>query len=306
MKILIAAIAALLVISCNYEKEKLEAKNSTLEAQKMEDSKPSALEGNSINETASADTVAAAPQQRQKDQSRNLPASPPKVDWDKKIIKTASLNAEVKNYDSFYSSLREKVRNFGGYVAQEEQSQSEYKIENTITIKVPVDQFDNAITSLTTGTDKVSERKITSQDVTTEVVDTKSRMETKKEVRLRYIDLLKQAKNMTEILTVQSEINGIQEQIESAAGRINYLSHSSVFSTINFTFYQVLNISAIDYKEPSFWTKVGTSFKTGWQWTGDLIIGLVSIWPILLFFTGVWVLIRKYIRSKVKPVKVNS
>ena len=306
MKILIAAIAALLVISCNYEKEKLEAKNSTLEAQKMEDSKPSALEGNSINETASADTVAAAPQQRQKDQSRNLPASPPKVDWDKKIIKTASLNAEVKNYDSFYSSLREKVRNFGGYVAQEEQSQSEYKIENTITIKVPVDQFDNAITSLTTGTDKVSERKITSQDVTTEVVDTKSRMETKKEVRLRYIDLLKQAKNMTEILTVQSEINGIQEQIESAAGRINYLSHSSVFSTINFTFYQVLNISAIDYKEPSFWTKVGTSFKTGWQWTGDLIIGLVSIWPILLFFTGVWLLIRKYIRAKVKPVKVNS
>jgi len=235
-----------------------------------------------------------------------LPASPPKVDWDKKIIKTASLNAEVKNYDSFYSSLREKVRNFGGYVAQEEQSQSEYKIENTITIKVPVDQFDNAITSLTTGTDKVNERKITSQDVTTEVVDTKSRMETKKEVRLRYIDLLKQAKNMTEILTVQSEINGIQEQIESAAGRINYLSHSSVFSTINFTFYQVLNISAIDYKEPSFWTKVGTSFKTGWQWTGDLIIGLVSIWPILLFFTGVWLLIRKYIRAKVKPVKVNS
>ena len=306
MKILIAAIAALLVISCNYEKEKLEAKNSTLEAQKMEDSKPSALEGNSINETASADTVAAAPQQRQKDQSRNLPASPPKVDWDKKIIKTASLNAEVKNYDSFYSSLREKVRNFGGYVAQEEQNQSEYKIENTITIKVPVDQFDNAITSLTTGTDKVNERKITSQDVTTEVVDTKSRMETKKEVRLRYIDLLKQAKNMTEILTVQSEINGIQEQIESAAGRINYLSHSSVFSTINFTFYQVLNISAIDYKEPSFWTKVGTSFKTGWQWTGDLIIGLVSIWPILLFFTGVWLLIRKYIRAKVKPVKVNS
>ena len=306
MKILIAAIAALLVISCNYEKEKLEAKNSTLEAQKMEDSKPSALEGNSINETASADTVAAAPQQRQKDQSSNLPASSPKVDWDKKIIKTASLNAEVKNYDSFYSSLREKVRNFGGYVAQEEQSQSEYKIENTITIKVPVDQFDNAITSLTTGTDKVSERKITSQDVTTEVVDTKSRMETKKEVRLRYIDLLKQAKNMTEILTVQSEINGIQEQIESAAGRINYLSHSSVFSTINFTFYQVLNISAIDYKEPSFWTKVGTSFKTGWQWTGDLIIGLVSIWPILLFFTGVWLLIRKYIRAKVKPVKVNS
>jgi hypothetical protein len=33
------------------------------------------------------------------------------------------------------------------------------------------------------------------------------------------------AKNMEEILSVQSEINGIQEEIESAAGRIEYLGH---------------------------------------------------------------------------------
>jgi hypothetical protein len=60
-------------------------------------------------------------------------------DWDKKIIKTASVNLEVKDYSNFYTSLREKVRNMGGYIAQEEQSQSDYKIENTMTIKVPVD-----------------------------------------------------------------------------------------------------------------------------------------------------------------------
>ena len=82
---------------------------------------------------------------------------------------------------------------------------------------------------------ELNEKKITSEDVTTEVIDTRSRLEAKKQVRLRYLDLLKQAKNMEEILSVQSEINGIQEQIESAAGRMEYLQHSSSFSTIHLT-----------------------------------------------------------------------
>src|SRR5688572_9015194 len=134
-----------------------------------------------------------------------------KQDWDKKIIKTANLNLEVKDYNGYNSSLRDKIRQAGGYVAQEQQSQTEYKIENAITIKIPVDQFDNAVTLITVGVE-LNEKKITSQDVTTEVVDTKSRLEARKQVRLRYLDLLKQAKNMAEILTVQSEINEIQDR----------------------------------------------------------------------------------------------
>lgn len=177
---LTAAIAALLVISCNSSQDfsAQKAKTEDILVKEIEEPLPA---GNAVaNEYEKADT-AAFPQTPQKQNQTQKPLAEPKIEWDKKIIKTASLNAEVKNYDSFYSSLREKVRNVGGYIAQEQQNQTEYKIENTITVKVPVDQFDNALTLLTNGTDKVNERKVTSQDVTTEIVDTKSRMETKKQ-----------------------------------------------------------------------------------------------------------------------------
>lgn len=239
------------------------------------------------------------PDDKQKQQPpQQQPAIKP--DWDKKIIKTASLNLEVKDYNTFYSSLREKVKAAGGYIAQEEQTQSDYKIENSLTIKVPVDQFDNAIVQLTTTTEKINEKKITSQDVTTEIIDTKSRMEAKKQVRLRYMDLLKQAKNMEEILSVQSEINDIQEEIESAAGRIEYLGHSSTFSTINLTYYQILNSSAKDTDKPSFGKELSSAFRTGWNWVGDLFVGLVSIWPLfLLIFISVLI----YKRIKIQNPK---
>ena len=212
----------------------------------------------------------------------------PRIDWDKKIIKTASLRLEVKDYNAFATSLREKIKEFGGYIAQEEQVQSGYKIENSLAIKVPVDQFDDAVAQISSKAETVNEKKISSQDVTAEFVDTRSRIEARKQVRLRYMDFLKQAKNMEEILNVQSQINGIQEQIESAAGRIEYLSHSSVFSTINLTYYQILNASAIDDEKPSFGIELNHAFRNGWSWMGDLFVGLVSIWPLLLLiFSGV-------------------
>ena len=255
-----------------------------------------------INETGNiADTVVSDKKQVKHEQGP--PGQNPVVnpDWDKKIIKNASINLEVKDYKVYYTSLREKVRSFGGYIAQEEQTQSEYNIQNNLSIKVPVDQFDNAVFQLTQNVEKLNEKKITSQDVTTEFVDTKSRMESKKQVRQKYLDLLKQAKNMEEILSVQSEINGIQEEIESAAGRIEYLSHSSTFSTINLTYYQVLNPSAKIDENPNFGTKLGIAFRNGGNWVVDLFVGLVSIWPLLLaVFAGI-ILYRKTRKPGIKP-----
>ena len=146
---------------------------------------------------------------------------------------------------------------------------------------------------------KLNEKRVTSEDVTTEFVDTRSRLESKKQVRLRYLDLLKQARNMEEILSVQSEINGIQEEIESASGRIEYMSHSSSFSTINLTFFQVLDEKAVDNEKPSFATKIGSAFRSGWQWIGELSVAIVSIWPLLLLFFAVFVFYKRTKKQKI-------
>ncbi len=294
MKNLFTAVAlALFIISCgnaaNYKEDANEKVNSIADL-----------------ESVNIDTAfAPAPQdeeQRHFDKVKQIPKKQQPVipEWDKKIIKTATLNFEVKDYNDYNSSFREKVKQTGGYIAQEEQSQTDYKIENTLTIKVPVDQFDNSVNLLTGTVEKINEKKITSQDVTTEVVDTKARLEAKKQVRLRYLELLKQARNMEEILSVQSEINDIQEEIESATGRIEYLTHSASFSTIHLTFYQVLNTSAKDSDQPSFGTKLSNAFRNGWNWMGEVLTGFISIWPLLLMIFFAFIVYRKTKNIKTK------
>jgi len=288
--VLVALLSA--VVACN-EKQKsskeIAIPNSQLREEEADRYK---TENNQITDTATT------PTQKRQGQLPVNASNIPMADWDKKIVKTASINIEIKNYKSYSALMRDNIKKFGGYVAQEEQNQSDYKIENTVAIKVPVDQFDNLVNELTKDQEKIIEKKVTSDDVTTDIVDTKSRLETKKEVRLRYLDLLKQARNMQDILNVQNEINGIQENIDAAAGRIEYLSHSSSYSTVNLTYFQVLNASAKDTAEPSYGTKVWLSFKNGWNWIGEVVVGMISIWPLFLLAFTCWFAYKKWLLSK--------
>ena len=204
------------------------------------------------------------------------------ADWDSKIIKTASVKLEIKDFKKYSDYIHNSVKLYGAYVAQEEQTLTDEKSETVITIKVPVAQFETMMNKLPGDDGEVMEKKINTDDVTGEMVDTRGRLEAKKQMRLKYLEFLKQSKNMEEVLQVQNEINSIQEQIESAAGRVNFLSHQAAFSTINLTFYQPMDGFKPTDSAPSFLTRITASFKTGMSWMADLLVGLISIWPLLL------------------------
>jgi Domain of unknown function (DUF4349) len=287
--LLAAAMLLSFLIAC---KEKAESK---MDAMTLTSIKEETASDDKVPDYATDST--ASPDQVQKTKNGNK-SDNPKTDWDKKIIKNATLELEVKEGNMYYKSLREQVKSLGGYIAQEEQTASDYKLENRIVIKVPVDQFDQALADFSEKAEKIQQRKISSEDVTGEIVDTRSRMETKKQVRLRYLELLNQARTMPDILSVQSEINGIQQEIESAAGRVQWLGHAAAYSTINLTYFQVLNEKAKNDNTPSFGSRLLHSFKNGGQWFLELLIGLVAIWPLLLGGVVAVVVGKRYFRKK--------
>ncbi len=137
---------------------------------------------------------------------------------------------------------------------------------------------------------KILIKNITSKDVTGEVVDVRSRLEAKRQARLRYLELMKQAKNMEEVFQVQKEVDEIQEEMEAAAGRVGYLSHAAAYSTIELTYFQILNPDLLNDKERehSFGNRVLEAFGSGFKWLGDLLVALITLWPLIL---GVVVLV---------------
>ncbi len=276
------ALLLLLFFSCN-QTHSGEAKSSLAvpeleRAVAANSSVASLTDGNDLYKSPSPDAPDKQP--HIPTPSTSQPTANP--DWDRKIVKTATLSIETKSFPAFAERLHHLVRESGGYIAQEEQTQTSAQIANTVSIKVPVDRFDDLVHQLPADSDRLTDKKVSSQDVSIEYVDTRSRLETKKEVRERYLDLLKQAHNMKDILAIQQEIDGIQEEMDAASGRINYLGHAAAFSTVNLKFYQVLDATVVENPQPSFPHKIKLSFLEGWEYLSTLALGLLSVWPLWL------------------------
>ena len=292
MRYLLSATAALLMLlgnSCSGNKEKFSTENVQLE------------QIQAIDQVNTVDTTA-LPANPLKSPADQAPAN---TDWDKKIIKSGVLDIEVTEYNKYNETIHQLLKKWEAYVAGEQENSSDYKIENAITIKIPVQYFDDAIQYLST-TGKLLAKQIDARDVTGEYFDTKARMEAKKRIRLRYLDMLQKAKNMEEILQVEREINGIQEQIEAGEGRLNYLGNAATYSTIRLTFFQILNANAIDNNKPGFGKRILLAINDGLKWVGELIIFLVTIWPLFLaLFLGIWIINRTVGSKRTTPVAKN-
>ena len=301
--LLLTSIAIMTLLACNN-------KNSTAEQKTLDVAEASLKSTDNYKPEESnkfygnIDTTAPAPlNEYNSPKQAGGPAAPAQnIDWDKKIIKEATLVVEAKSQKAFNDFVHDQVKRTGGYVSQEEQNKSDYKIENIATIKVPVDQFDNLVKSLTSTKDEnIVTQKVTSQDVTGEVIDTRARTEAKRQIRLRYLDLLKQAKNMEDILKVQQEINNIQEEIEAGAGRVGYLTHAAAYSTVQLTFYEILNPSAVENKSPGFGTRVLNALGNGMDWLGELLVVLLTLWPLWLLAGALVWGFRRWRKTKPNP-----
>lgn len=204
-------------------------------------------------------------------------------DWNKKIIKTANVSLELKDFNAYNRTIHANIKNYGAYIAEEEQTLNAGRLENKITIKVPVTMFDDLMSTFNQdSTFKVIEKKITSQDVSGQVVETKARLEAKKQVREQYLALLHQAKNMKDIIEIQNQVNTIQEDIEGASGRINYLTTQSAYSTIYLSYYQFNTDVNTDTPQPGFFKDLQNAFSNGGKVIGNIIVCIVTIWPLIL------------------------
>lgn len=223
---------------------------------------------------------------------QNTPPSVP-ADWDKQIIKSAALQMRVKELKPATIVIGEAIRSSGGYIASASEVQLSGQLKSEMMIRVPREKFEELLNRLSGYADSITQKSIISEDVTGEYIDIKARIQVKEKTRDQYFEFLKRAKNIEEVLKVQSEITSLQENIEAAKGRINYIQHQSALSSIHLVFYQDIPFIDIPDNIPGFGLAILNSIKTGWTIIQSLIIMLVRIWPFWVIGIGLWLVFRR-------------
>ena len=218
---------------------------------------------------------------------------PAQTDLDRKIIKDATVKMQVTHFDNYARKVRGLAKKYGAYISKEENTDTDEKNEVMMSIKVPVFYFEDLLNELPDAEAKQLERTISSEEVGGQIVDTKARLLTQKQTRDKYIEFLKQGKNVEDVLKVQAEINNLQENIESAESRLAYLSAQTRFSTIGLSFFQPKEGYNYDAK-PGIGSRVLAAFKSGGNGLMDLLVGLLYLWPLWTAGIVIGVLIKKF------------
>ena len=238
-------------------------------------------------------------------------ASPP-AELGVKIIQNATIQLMVKKgrIDEQSAEITLIASSMGGYVVSSSLSgrSNGNHSTGTITIRVPGKKFGAAVKDLRAlGT--VRSMDVSSEDVTQEFVDVKSRLRHDRAVESRLLALLARTKTVSEALAVQAQLDTVQEQIEVSQGRLNYLDQLTELSTITIALREK---GAARQHHTSGGVEWGMrdAFTTGAQRfvtrINNGIISLGGSLPVLLLIGGASLIGRSYWRKRRSRKSLDS
>jgi hypothetical protein len=156
---------------------------------------------------------------------------------DHMIVKNGDIKLLVKDTATALDGVTQIVSDTQGYVVSSRVwYQSSYGKQYeyaTVTIGVPVDQFDSAVLRLGHLAEQVTDLTETGQDVTDQYVDLQSQLTNLEATRDRIKTFLTQAQTVDDALKINQQLSDVEAQIEQIQGKMNYLSGKSAYSTIS-------------------------------------------------------------------------
>ncbi|EYF03968.1 Hypothetical protein CAP_5069 [Chondromyces apiculatus DSM 436] len=143
------------------------------------------------------------------------------------LVYTATVMMSVFEVKASLDRVEAIGRDLGGFLAKRD--------DQTITLRVPVGSFDEAMRRLEDAGDMVH-RNVQVEDVTEEFIDAEVRLRNARAVRDRVEKLLDRAAKVEESLVLETELGRVSADIERLEGRLKLLRDKATFSTIRVSF----------------------------------------------------------------------
>lgn len=217
---------------------------------------------------------------------------------EQKIIKSGDLRFETSDIEATHKTIQELVKKHKATVQNDSEGKDDYTIYRNLTLRIPNENFDAFITDVSTGVDYFDRKSISIDDVTEEYIDVASRIKTKKALEERYLQLLKKANKVSEMLEIERELATIREEIEAKEGRLKYIQNKVSMSTINLEFYKTLEHKA--GATVSFGTKFVNAIKSGFNGISSFFIWLIEVWPFIVILVALIYFVKRRFKRKSK------
>jgi hypothetical protein len=242
------------------------------------------------------------------------PAPGEETGQERMVIQTASLQVSVADTVAAMRQTLDLAKQLGGYVVRTNRySDRSYNnvtyTRTSIVIRVPADKLEQAMEAVrqmsADGKNGVLSESLTGDDVTSDFVDSTSRLRKLKAAEDQLMVLMENTEDVEATMSVFRELTDIRSQIEVLEGHIKYLRESSALSSLSVEFVAEVSLQPI---EIGGWKPEGTAKKSletlvrMLQDLGDFLIQFsITCLPFLIpLGVGIYFLVRAIRKSATK------
>ncbi len=245
---------------------------------------------------------------------------------DRLVIMNASVTVVVADPQAKMDSIAKMAADMGGFVVSMNMSQTytasgDTAPQGTISIRVPADNLDSAMSQIKAGTVEVRNETRTGSDVTAQYTDLQSQLTNLEQAERDLQAIMDEAKDnpnsntsskTQDVLSVYNQIVSVRGQIEQIKGQMQYYEQSSSFSLIDATLIAEETIKPI---EIGGWKPQGVA-RDAIQALVKFLQGFVNflIWlallvlPVLIVIFGpialvIWLIVVLVRRRRVRKAR---
>lgn len=224
----------------------------------------------------------------------------------RKVIKSASLEVQTLEFDSFIAALENKIAFYEAYKESASTSGNNiYYTSNRFAnyrIRVPEDKLDEFLSAVgTIGT--VISTSYNEEDITLQYVDIESRLKTLYAERDKLLQLLEEAKYVGDTIELVNRLSNVTYEIENYTSRLRTYDNKITYSTVNISVREVERVTPTVPEAPkTVWQRISIGFKDNLKDIGDGIANFF-VWFVtyivnIIFWCAVIVVAIVLIKKK--------
>lgn len=206
-----------------------------------------------------------------------------------KIIYTADITLQSKDYEAARMALEEALAAAGGYM----ESSNEYTYTDSterhvsLTLRVPEQNYESFLAAVAAA-GNVTYKSQQAEDVTTDYIDIETRLSNLEAQRTRLEQLGAEAESLSDLLEIESSLTDVQSQIESWQSQLDWYANQVSCCTVYVTLNEVEDYTVTG---ASFAEKLAAAFGEGWSnfvsGLQQCIVWLAGAWPVVVIVAAV-------------------
>lgn len=193
------------------------------------------------------------------------------------LIKRAHLSLSVESVEDGFGQVRSIVNAQQGDVLSMEDYGDRQRSVN-FELRVPADRLDAALDDLA-ALGEVSNRSISSEDVSNQLVDLQARLANARKSEEALKDIMSRSGEISDVLEVSRELSNVRQEIEQMAAAQKSLQTQVRYSTITLSLESAIALSP---QTPGFTTQLSSSWNAATHSVGGFTTSLLQI--------GLWLL----------------